>query len=69
MPQGAFYVFPRCPEDDDRAFVKTLQDNYVLVAPGSGFGRAGYIRLSFCTTMETIRGALPVFGRVMEGYR
>ena len=37
-PQGAFYVFPRTPiDDDDVAFVRLLAEEGVLTVPGSGF--------------------------------
>ena len=41
MPQGAFYLFPKCPIEDDIKFVSTLQEENILTVPGSGCGRAG----------------------------
>ena len=37
-PQGAFYMFPRSPIEDDAAFVEELKKHLVLVVPGRGFG-------------------------------
>ena len=68
-PQGAFYLFPRTPTDDDLAFVRALQRHYILAVPGSGFGRGGHIRLSFCVTQKEIEGALPGFRQAMEEFR
>ncbi len=59
QPEGAFYLFPQTPTPDDMAFVRALQRYRVLAVPGSGFGRAGHIRLCFCVTPEEIDGALP----------
>ena len=60
-PQGAFYLFPRSPADDDVAFVRDLQQSKVLVVPGSGFGMPGYFRISYCVTDGTLEGSLRGF--------
>lgn len=53
-PQGAFYLFPKAPIEDDRAFCKAaLKYNLILVS-GSGFGCPGYFRLAYCVSKETI---------------
>ncbi len=57
-PQGAFYMFPRSPLEDDVAFVAELQKSRVLAVPGSGFGTPGYFRLSYCVTDQTLAGSL-----------
>lgn len=53
MPKGAFYFFPKAPGGDDLAFVDALLAERILAVPGSGFGRAGHIRLS-CSVDERI---------------
>lgn len=60
-PKGAFYLFPKSPIPDDTKFVDILRKKRILVVPGSGFGRPGHIRISYCVSEETIRGALPYF--------
>ncbi len=65
-PQGAFYLFPKTPIPDDVEFVRILLQNRVLAVPGSGFGRAGHMRLSFCVTRREIEGALPLLRRVVK---
>ena len=55
-PQGAFYVFPRTPIEDDVAFVRLLAEEGVLTVPGSGFGMPGHIRISL-TVDARDRGA------------
>jgi aspartate aminotransferase len=64
-PQGAFYVFPRTPVADDVAFVRLLQREGILAVPGSGFGRAGYFRLSLTVSVEVIERSLPGFERAL----
>lgn len=68
-PQGAFYMFPRCPIEDDVAFVGELQKHNVLVVPGRGFGMPGYFRISFCVTDRELRGAMPGFRAAMEAVK
>lgn len=58
-PQGAFYMFPRSPIEDDLAFVMELQQEWqVLTVPGRGFGSPGYFRLAYCVDDRTIEGSL-----------
>ena len=64
-PKGAFYVFPKTPIADDVAFVRILQAEGVLAVPGSGFGRAGYIRLSLTVPRDTIVRSMPAFARAL----
>ena len=67
-PQGAFYLFPKAPEPDDVAFVRRAQGENVLLVPGTGFGRPGYFRISFCCTAEAIDRARPAFERLAQHY-
>jgi aspartate aminotransferase len=68
-PLGAFYLFPKTPISDDVTFVKALQEELILVVPGSGFGGPGYFRIAFCVDDPTIINAMPGFKRVMEKFR
>jgi len=68
-PQGAFYLFPKAPIEDDLAFVKELQLKRILTAPGRGFGKAGYFRIAYAVDNKVIEGALPGFREVAEKYR
>lgn len=65
-PQGTFYMFPKAPIADDLAFVRGLMDEGILAVPGSGFGRAGYFRLSLTIPRRTIERALPGFERALH---
>jgi len=68
-PGGAFYMFPRSPLEDDVAFVRLLQEEGVLVVPGTGFGRKGYFRLSYAVDERVVDGAIPGFVKAMEKAR
>ncbi|HHN74448.1 MAG TPA: pyridoxal phosphate-dependent aminotransferase [Acidobacteria bacterium] len=66
-PAGAFYLFPRTPDPDDVAFVRRLQEEGILAVPGSGFGRAGHMRLALTVPRDVIERALPGFEKVLRG--
>ncbi|GAB4272419.1 pyridoxal phosphate-dependent aminotransferase [Thermincola ferriacetica] len=60
-PQGAFYLFPKSPIPDDIAFIKAAQKHNILLVPGSGFGKPGYFRISYCIDKQIILNSLPAF--------
>lgn len=66
VPPGAFYLFPRSPISDDVRFARMLQEENILVVPGSGFGGPGHFRVAYCVDDKTIEGAIPGFRRAME---
>ncbi len=68
-PPGAFYLFPRSPLPDDVQFVKLLQDENILVVPGSGFGGPGHFRIAYCVDDQTIERSLPGFERALNKAR
>ena len=67
-PQGAFYMFPRAPIEDDAAFVDELQRWNVLTVPGRGFGSPGYFRISYCVEDRVLEGAMEGFAEVAKKY-
>ncbi len=67
-PSGAFYLFPKSPVPDDVKFVKALQDELILVVPGSGFGCPGHFRIAFCVDDDIIINSIPGFKRAIQGY-
>ncbi|MBU1171735.1 MAG: pyridoxal phosphate-dependent aminotransferase [Proteobacteria bacterium] len=69
VPPGAFYLFPRSPIEDDVAFVRELQEELILVVPGSGFGGPGHFRIAYCCDEASIVKALPGFQKVMAKYK
>lgn len=68
-PPGAFYLFPKTPIPDDVTFVKELQKELILTVPGRGFGGPGHFRIAFCVDDDTIKNAMPGFGRVMKKFK
>jgi aspartate aminotransferase len=69
VPPGAFYLFPKSPLADDVKFVRLLQEENILVVPGSGFGGPGHFRIAYCVDDRTIEKALPGFERTMAKAR
>lgn len=65
-PEGAFYLFPRSPEEDDRAFCEKAKAYDLLLVPGSDFGCPGHFRASYCIRTSTIEKSLPVFRKMMR---
>ena len=65
-PEGAFYLFPRSPIEDDVQFVAALQEENILAVPGSGFGGPGHFRLAYCVSDDVIQKALPGFEKVFK---
>jgi aspartate aminotransferase len=69
LPEGAFYVTPKAPIDDDVAFSDLLARHGVLCLPGSVVKMNGYLRASLTANDEMIETALPIFAaaRTMAG--
>lgn len=67
-PDGAFYLFPRTLEADDRAFCERAKKYDLLLVPGTDFGAPGHMRISYCVKTDTIRRALPLFQKLVDEY-
>ncbi|MGN0373283.1 MAG: pyridoxal phosphate-dependent aminotransferase [Enterocloster sp.] len=67
-PQGAFYLFVKAPEPDDKQFCNRCKEHNILVVPGSSFACPGYVRISYCVSYEQIERSLPAFKKVAEEY-
>lgn len=65
-PEGAFYLFVKSPIDDEKEFCELGKAHHILMVPGSSFGCAGYVRLAYCVSYETIINALPKFEELMR---
>ncbi len=63
-PGGAFYLFPRSPEEDEMKFIAAAREENVLVVPGRGFGRKGHFRIAYCLATETVERSLPAWRRL-----
>ena len=71
MPKGAFYAFADIRSsglsDEDFA-LRLLEEHAVAVVPGSAFGPsgAGYVRLSYATSMEKLRIAVERMAKFLD---
>jgi aspartate aminotransferase len=65
-PQGAFYLFPRSPLEDDVELVRYLQKHHILTVPGSGFGTPGYFRISYAVNRKVVEDSLAVWKKAAE---
>ena len=60
-PQGAFYLFVKTLEEDDKAFALAAKKHNLLLVPGSSFGCPGYCRIAYCVSYDMIERSLPAF--------
>ena len=67
-PQGAFYLFPKSPVDDDTVFVDALQQHNVLTVPGRGFGTPGHFRISYCVEDRVLEGSMDGFAKAAKQF-
>ena len=70
MPKGAFYIFSDIRSTglkDDEFALKLLKEFGVAVVPGSAFGAcgAGFVRMSYATSLEKIQLAVERIGRML----
>jgi len=66
VPEGAFYLFPKSPIENDIEFVNILKEQNILAVPGIGFGGPGFFRLSYAVPEKTITGSFEGFKRAMD---
>jgi len=66
VPEGAFYLFPKTPIDNDVEFAGLLKEENILVVPGSGFGGPGHFRISYAVPEEAITNSMAGFKRAIE---
>ena len=52
--------------EDDVKFTEILKNNKVLVVPGTGFGKKGYFRISFCVDWDSIKGSISGFKKAID---
>ena len=68
FPQGAFYIWMKTPEPDDKAFCEKAKKYNILPVPGASFAYPGYVRLAYCVSKETIVNSMPSFKKLAEEY-
>lgn len=67
-PQGAFYLFVKSPTPDETEFVQRAKKYHILMVPGSSFACPGYVRISYCVSLDTIQNSLPHFKELAAEY-
>ena len=61
-PEGTFFLFPKIPDGiDEMSFCKSMIKNFIVIVPGSSFGKKGFFRLSFCKGPEDIKRGMEQF--------
>jgi aspartate aminotransferase len=68
-PEGTFYLFPRSPVPDDRAFEALLAEHDVLVLGGKYFETPGRFRISLTASLSTLEASLPRFAAAYASVR
>jgi aspartate aminotransferase len=67
-PEGAFYLFPKTPTEDDVEFVSVLQEKNILTVPGSGFRGPGHFRIAYCVSDDVIERSMTGFEKAFRRY-
>lgn len=65
-PEGTFYLFCKCPGDDEMQFWNALADRDVFVLPGHIMEIPGYFRISLTASHEMVERSLTAFAEVAE---
>lgn len=65
-PQGAFYLWMKAPNNDEKTLVETAKKYNILLVPGSAFACEGYVRIAYCVSYETINNSLAGFKKVAK---
>ena len=66
-PEGAFYVFPSIGSRSSEDFcLRLIQDAGVAAVPGTVFGAEGYVRMSYCCSMEHLQDAMDRLERFLQ---
>ena len=68
-PDGTFYIFPKAPEEDAKAFSKKALRYDLILVPADTFGAPGYFRMAYCIDTEKVERSLPVLRKfIKENY-
>jgi len=69
VPDGAFYLFPKSPMENDIEFVGILKKQNILAVPGTAFGGPGHFRLSYAVPDKTIHNSLAGFKKAFDSVK
>lgn len=68
-PQGAFYLFVKCPIPDAKEFSERAKKHELLLVPSDDFGCPGFVRIAYCVSADMIRRSMPAFRALMDEFR
>ena len=64
FPQGAFYMWMKAPDGDDKTFAEMAKKHNILLVPGTSFACSGYVRIAYCVSPETIERSMVAFTKL-----
>ena len=64
-PQGAFYLFVKCPIEESK-FVAKAKEYNILIVGGKSFACEGYVRIAYCVSYDMIERSLPYFKQLAQ---
>ncbi|MEG0805904.1 MAG: pyridoxal phosphate-dependent aminotransferase [Lachnospiraceae bacterium] len=67
-PEGAFYIFLKSPEADEIAFCEKAKKYNIMIVNGTSFSCPGYVRLTYCVSLDKIQRSLPQFEKLAKDY-
>lgn len=67
-PEGAFYMWVKSPDEDEAKFVAAGKKYNIIMVKGSAFGCAGYVRMAYCVSHETVKNSLKAFEKLAAEY-
>lgn len=67
-PEGAFYLFMKSPEPDEKHFVEVAKKHHLILVNGTTFGCPGYVRLAYCVQPDMIERSIPAFEALAKEY-
>ena len=65
-PDGAFYLFVKCPNGSDIEFSKIALDFNLLLVPSSSFGIKNFVRIAYCVDFDTIKKSIESFKKLYD---
>lgn len=68
-PDGAFYLFLKAPDGDEKRFSERAKAREILLVPSTSFGCTGWARVAYCVSYDVIENAAPAFRELMNEYR
>ena len=68
-PQGAFYLWVKALEPDADAFFERARAHELLPVPSDSFGCAGWVRVGYCVSLDTIVNSMPAWAALAQEYK